>query len=203
MITTAQARPLTTTQQHDLFEKFGLALDNFSLAWRVADLLLEYAVQELPPPRATIQLVGEGREVRIPAQNCGLFTTPVIYTAVLDCRRMLEFFGLTYESKTQTFKPITKRRADDVGIEHLGLELVSPSRLFEVIDVVTTAPLEQSLVSVHRWSNKELAHFTSAKPSVDLQAIRDVSKAMIEACLQLIFDALGQARPRIQPVEAK
>jgi len=195
---------LTATQQHELFEKFGLALDNFSLAWRLADLLLEYAVQELPPPRATIRLLGEGRCVQIPGQNCGVFTTPVIYTAVLDCRRMLEFFGLTYESNTQTLKPITRpRHPDDVGIEHLGLGRVAPKRLFEVIKSVIATPLEQSLCAIHHWSNKELAHFTSAKPSVDLNAIRDVSKAMIEACLQLIFDALGRARPRIQPVHAE
>jgi hypothetical protein len=203
MITTTQTL-LTATQQHELFEKFGLTLDNFSLAWRLADLLIEYAVQELPPPRATIHLRGEGHCVRIPGQNCGLFTTPVIYTAVLDCRRMLEFFGLTYESDTQTLKPITRPRyADDVGIEHLGLERVTPPRLFEVIKSVMATPLERSLSAVHRWSNKELAHFTSAKPSVDLDAIRDVSKAMIEACLQLIFDALGRTRPRIQPLDAE
>jgi hypothetical protein len=203
MITTTQTL-LTATERHELFQKFGLALDNFSLAWRLADLLLEYAVQELPPPRATIRLLGEGRCVQIPGQNCGVFTTPVIYTAVLDCRRMLEFFGLTYESHTHTLKPITRPRyADDVGIEHLGLGLVAPKQLFDVIKSVMGAPVEQSLCAVHRWSNKELAHFTSAKPSVDLDAIRDVSKAMIEACLQLIFDALGQPRPRIQPVDAE
>ena len=59
--------------------------------------------------------------MEIPGKNCGFFTTPVIQMAVLDCRRSLEFFGLTCGSKANCLKPITSRWPDDLGIEHFGL----------------------------------------------------------------------------------
>jgi hypothetical protein len=44
-----------------LREDIGLALDNFSLAWRVADLLIEYAAASVPPPQAIVQLIGRDK----------------------------------------------------------------------------------------------------------------------------------------------
>jgi hypothetical protein len=195
------SRLLSASEQEDIFRsKIGLSLDNFSLAWRVAELLIEYHEAGLPAPRATVRLLGAGRSVEMPGQNCGFFTTPVIQMAILDSRRALDFFGITRDSKSDTLKSITKRQDDDLGIEQFGLPLVSPQRLVETITKVVTTPAEPLLVAVHRWSNKQLAHFTLSDASVTLEAIRDVSKAMIEAYLVFLFDALGHQRPVIQPV---
>lgn len=122
--------------------------------------------------------------------------------AVLDCRRSLEFFGLTRDSKTDVLKPIEKRRPDDLGIEHFGLPWVTADKFLDVVRPVTSLPPEQLFSEVHHWSNKQLAHFTLQQPPLKLETIRDVSKAMIAAYFQLIFDALGLPRPRIQPASA-
>jgi hypothetical protein len=176
-----------------------LALDNFSLASLIASLLREYAAAGLPPPQATVIFQGAGRGIDIPGKNCGFFTTPVIQTAILDCRRSLEFLGLTCDSKANCLKSIASRWPDDLGIEHFGLSQVAPQQFLQTVDRVVSAPVEPLLVDVHRWSNKQLAHFTVAQPSVTFDAIRDVSAVMIEAYLRLLFDALGRPRPRIQP----
>jgi hypothetical protein len=185
-----------------LDEAIGLTLDNFSLAWRVADLLIAYAAASVPPPQAIVRLIGRARSVEIPGQSCGFFTTPVIQMAVLDCRRSLEFFGLTRDSKTNVLRPIQQRRTDDLGIEHFGLPWVTPETFLAVVRPETCLPPEQLLAEVHHWSNKQLAHFTLQQPSLKLETIRDVSKAMIAAYSQLLFDALCLPRPSIQPARA-
>jgi len=196
--------PLSPWEQDRVIKNtIELTLDNFSLVWHVADLLIEYASASLPPPQATISLLGRGRSVQIPGQNCGFFTTPVIQMAILDCRRTLEFFGLTCDSKRHAIVPIDKRRKDDLGIEHFGLPWITEPQLIGASTVVTSAPLEQLLADIHHWSNKRLAHFTLMQPDITLDAIRDVSKAMIDAYLRLLFDALGRPRPKIQPVNSQ
>jgi hypothetical protein len=198
------AHLLSKSEQEDVLRsRICLSLDNFSLAWRIADLLIESAQAGLPPPRATIHLVGAERSVKIPGTSCGFFTTPVVQMAILDCRRTLEFFGITRDSKSDLLKPITKRQEDDLGIEHFGLPLVGPQLLLDTICRVATIPAEPLLVTVHRWSNKHLAHFTLSDASVTFETIRDSSKAMIEAYLVLLFDALGCERPQIQPISTE
>jgi hypothetical protein len=175
------------------------ALDNFSLASIVASLLREYAAAGFPSPQATVVLRGGVRSVEIPGNNCGFFTTPVIQLAVLDCRRSLEFFGLSCDSKANCLKLRASRKSDDLGIEHFGLSQVIPQQFLQTVSGVVSEPIEPLLVEVHRWSNKQLAHFTVAQPSVTLDAIRDMSAVMIAAYFRLLFDALGRPRPRIQP----
>lgn len=182
----------------------SLTLGNFSLAWHVIDLLIDYAAANLPPPEATVSLKGRGRSLHIPGMNCGFFTTPVIQMAVLDYRRSLEFFGLTCEAKSGSIIPIRKRRKDDLGVEHFGLPWASKAQMIvQSGSVMMPDLLEAQLVRVHHWSNKQLAHFTLAVPEIQLDAIRDVCKAMIDAYLRLLFDALGRPRPRIQPVNSQ
>jgi hypothetical protein len=191
---------LTPTEQDKrLKTTIQLALDNFSLASLIASVLREYAAAKLPPPKATVVLRGAGRGVDIPGENCGFFTTPVIQMAILDCRRTLEFFGLTCDSKVGCLKAIAFRRPDDFGIEHFGLAWVSPHQFVQTAGPVVATSIEPLLLDVHRWSNKQLAHFTITEPPVTFDAIRDVSTVMIEAYLRLLFDALGRPRPRIQP----
>ena len=177
-------------------------LHNFSLASHVADLLIEYSSADLPPPHATVYLLGKGRGVEIPGQNCGFFTTPVIQMAILDCRRSLEFFGLAFDSDNHAIVPIKMRRKDDLGIEHFGLPRVTIFQLTSSSIAVASPPIEQLITDIYLWSNKRLAHLTLLDPNIKLETIRDVSKVLADAYLRLLFDGLGRPRPQIQPVNS-
>ncbi len=191
---------LSAAQQEDCLESIvQVTLDNFSMTWRLVDLLISYKASNFPPPTATVHLRGQGPPADIPGTSCGFFVTPVINMAVLDCRRSLEFFGLTCDHKTGHLAPITNRRSDDLGIEHFGLALVSPAQFLQAVASAASVPIEPILIQVHNWSNKQLAHFTILQPTVTLQSIRNMSVAMIEAYMQLLFTALGRPRPGINP----
>jgi hypothetical protein len=191
---------LSAAQQEDCLESIVQeTLDNFSMAWRLVDLLIIYKTSNLPLPTATIHLRGAGPPVDIPGTNCGFFALPVIDKAILDCRKSLEFFGLTCDHKTHCLTPIKGRRPDDLGIENFGLAAVTPSQFIGVASKVVSVPLEPILIQVHKWSNKQLAHFTISKPYVSYQSIRNMSVAMIEAYMHLLFNALGRPRPSINP----
>ena len=194
------SKVLNPAQQEDRLEIIvGVTLDNFSMASLLAKLLITYEALKLPPPTATVLLRGQGPPADIPGTNCGLFATPVFNMAGLDCRRSLEFFGLTCNYTTNHLAPITKRRPDDLGIEHFGLALVSRTQFIGAVSSVISVPVEPILVQVHAWSNKQLAHFTNSESPITLQSIRNMSVAMIEAYMQLLFSALGRARPSINP----
>ena len=192
---------LTAAQQEDYFDSIvQVTLDNFSMTWRLVDVLIAYKASNLPPPTATVYLRGQGPPVDISGANCGLFATPVINMAVLDCRRSLEFFGLRCDHSASHLAPIPGRRPDDLGIEDFGLARVLPAQFIAAASTVISVPLEPILLQVHNWSNKQLAHFTISQPTVTLQSIRNMSIAMIEAYAQLLFDALGNVpRPSINP----
>jgi hypothetical protein len=191
---------LTAAEQQDCLESIvQVTLDNFSMAWRLVDLLITYKASNLPPPTATVHLRGQGPPADIPGTNCGFFATPVINMAVLDCRRSLEFFGLTCDHSTNHLTPIRGRRPDDLGIENFGLALVPPAQFLGAASTVISVPLEPIVIQVHNWSNKQLAHFTISQPTVTLQSIRNMSLAMIEAYVQFLFAALGRPRPSINP----
>jgi hypothetical protein len=192
---------LSAAQQEDRLESIVQeTLDNFSMTWRLVDVLIIYKASNLPPPIATVFLRGAGPSADIPGTNCGFFATPVINMAVLDCRRSLEFFGLTCDHTTNRLTPIIRDRLPtDLGIENFGLALVTPAQFIAVASTVISVPLEPILIQVHNWSNKQLAHFTILQPTLALQSIRNMSVAMIEAYMQLLFDALGRPRPSINP----
>jgi hypothetical protein len=193
-------RVLSAAEQEDCLESIvGVTLDNFSMTRYLFDLLIIYGASNFQPPTATLHLRGEGPPADISGTNCGFFVTPVVNMAVLDCRRSLEFFGLTCDHKTGHLTPITKRRPDDLGIEHFGIALVSPVQFLQAVSSVVSVPVEPVLIQVHHWSNKELAHFTILKPTVTYPSIRNMSVVMIEAYMQLLFTALGRPRPSVNP----
>jgi hypothetical protein len=192
---------LSTAQQEDCLESIvGITLDNFRMASLVAELLITYEALKLPKPNATVLLRGQGPPACIPGTNCGFFATPVFNMAGLDCRRSLEFFGLTCNHSKNSLMPISRvRQPDDLGIENFGLARVTPAQFIGVASTVISVPLEPILIQVHNWTNKELAHFTISQPTMTYQSIRNMSVAMIEAYMQLLFDALGRPRPSINP----
>ncbi len=77
--------------------------------------------------------------------------------------------------------------------------MVTPAQLLGVGSKVISVGLEPILIQVHNWSNKQLAHFTISQPTVTYQSIRNMSVAMIEAYMQLLFFPLGRGRPSINP----
>jgi|SRR5208282_1629191 len=183
---------LNQAQQDELLKyNIPLMLDNFSLASLLAELLISYRTANFPPPSATVFLRGNGPPADIPGENCGFFVTPVIQMAILDCRRSLEFFGLTCDDKTNRLRPIASRRyADDLGMENFGLSQVKPEDFLRTTAPAMTGQVESMLVEVHKFSNKQLAHFTFLQNQVMLPSIRDVSPVMIEAFNHFLFDAL-------------
>ena len=191
---------LNPAQQADCLESIvQVTLDNFSMTSLLVDILIAYQGSNLPPPTATVHLRGQGPPADIPGTSCGFFSTPVIHMAVLDCRRSLEFFGLSCDHRRNRLTPIRNRRADDLGIESFGLALVTQAQFITAASTVISVPLEPILLQVHNWSNKQLAHFTISQPTVTLQSIRNMSVAMIEAYTQLLFVPLGLPRPNINP----
>jgi hypothetical protein len=193
---------LSAAEQEDRLESIVQeTLDNFSMAWRLVDLVITYKASGFSLPAATVHLRGAGPPADIFGTNCGFFALPVIKMAILDCRRSLGFFGLTRDHSTNRLMPIEgkDRRPDDLTIENFGLALVPPAQFIEVASTVISVPLEPILIEVHSWSNKQLAHFTSTQPTVYYPSIRNMSVAMIEAYMQLLFGALGRPRPNINP----
>jgi len=174
-------------------------LDNFSMARHLADLLILYGNAKLPAPRVTVHIEGQLPPVHIPGTNCGFFVTPVFRMAILDCRRSLEFFGLTCDHSTHRLVPLKSRRPDDLGVENFGLPVVTPAQFSTVAALVISTVPEPLFLQVHEWSNKQLAHFTMLEPVVMIPTIRDMSIMMIEAYMRFLFDALGRPRPSINP----
>jgi hypothetical protein len=194
-------QPIFNQAQQDELLKYDiqLMLDNFSLAALLADFLIKYQTAKLPPPSATVFLRGNGPPANIPGENCGFFITPVMHMAILDCRRSLEFFGLTYNDKTSKLKQITSRRTDDLGMESFGLSQVTPENFLRITAPTITGQVEPMLAEVHKFTNKQLAHFTVVQNQVMLPSIRNIYPVMTEAFNHFLFDALGRQRPNIQP----
>jgi hypothetical protein len=191
---------LSTVKQDEFLEDIvQTTLDNFSMAWHLVSLLIAYKRANLPLPAATIYLQGQGPPAHIPGTNCGFFAIPVIHMAIFDCRRSLEFFGLTCNHDTNRLTAIRRRRSDDLGIEHFALARVTPSQFVEATSTVICGKVEPIVVDVHKYGNKRLAHSTMSESTVMLPAIRDMSIVLIEAHMRLLFEALGRPRPSINP----
>lgn len=178
-----------------------VTLDNFSVTRLLVNLLILYSNAKLPNPSATIILKGQLDPACFSGTNCGFFVQPVFRMTVLDCRRSLEFFGLSCDHNAHRLVPISRRRPDDLGVEHFGLSMVTPAQFLSVVAPVVPdgASPEPILLQVHEWSNKQLAHFTLSEPEIMIPAIRDASIIMTEAYMTLLFDALGRPRPAINP----
>jgi hypothetical protein len=193
---------LTSEQQEEfLKDTIQTVLDNFSLARLLTDLFIKYTAAGFQMPQASVCLRGQLPAATVNGENCGFFATPVIQMATLDCRRSLDFFGLTCNHTTNHLESITtpRRYSDDLGIENFGLPLVLPNQFLKIITPATVvSEIERHLVNVHKWSNKELAHFSFSRSGVSLQALHSASVVMVEAYLRFLFDALKIPRPDIQ-----
>jgi hypothetical protein len=191
---------LTQAQQEEfLLDLEAGPLDNFSMAALLFEAMIPYGAANLPYPTATVLLRGQGAPVTIQGANCGLFVTPVGTMAGIDCRRSLEFFGLKLDNTTNSLAPLRNRRKDDVGIESFGLSQVSRQQFIQAVGPTSNQQVEQVLVKVHRWTDKQVAHFTAAPNQASLQAIREASNFMIKAYMCLLYDALRRPRPKLNP----
>jgi hypothetical protein len=177
-------------------------MDNFSMARCLANLIIQYRKAGFPLPQATLRIDGMLPTAHIFAETCGFLVVPVMQKALLDCVGSLMFFGMTCDNSSKVLKSIKlpRRYADDLGIEQFGLPLVSPAQFTQAASRVVSTDIEPVLMKVYDWRNKMGAHFTTSEPAIQYPEIRDVSRVMIEAYMCLVFDALGRARPAINPV---
>lgn len=191
---------LTASQQQERFDYLvGTVLDNFSMTICLINYLEHYYAAKLPPPQATIIFRGQGAPAQIPGTNCGFFVFPVMTMAGVDCRRSLEFFGLRCSPKTKAIEAIQGRQPDDLGIEGFGLPMVTREQFLKATASMLTEPVEPVMAQVHHWTNKQLAHFTHVTDVIDMNPVRAACRVMIEAYMCLLFEALGQPRPKLNP----
>src|SRR5690349_14930043 len=115
-------------QEENLESIVMVTLDNFSVTRLLANVLILYHNAGLPNPRATIYLQGQLAPASFSGTNCGIFVQPVFRMAVLDCRRSLEFFGLSCDHNIHRIVQVRNRRSDDLGVEHFGLSMVTPAQ---------------------------------------------------------------------------
>src|SRR5262249_49407497 len=161
----------TKSEQDEHLELLkGQILDNFSMACRVTEYVMRLQQGGVPLPAMDIRFVGP-MPAAVLGTNCGMFVIPVVKMALIDVRRSLQFFGLNFNGNGLV--PVNHRRPDDLGIEHFGLPRVTPTQFVSVTSRIVRRPVEPTLAEVHKWSNKELAHFTLAKPYLNYPSIRD------------------------------
>jgi hypothetical protein len=138
-----------------------------------------------------------------------VFTNSAVQQGMLEIRRSLEFFGLKVDvdRKRKSTRPkITARgrakgvppppnQKESFGIADFALPWVSRRDFLRVGNAVLGKKCESTIMRVHRWSNKRLAHFTHSVPSVSYGMIRDACLVMIAAHFKFVFDGLGASRP--------
>lgn len=175
------------------------SLSNLRLASLIADLLMESHRKEKNGFPATVRFEAPGRTVEIPGTNCGFFTSPVIFCAILDVRRTLDFFRLRVEKGGDIVQLDGRRYPDDLYITDIGKPPLDPSRLFELGMEINGRPPGTALAEVCSYANKELAHFSKTEVSPELNSVIQSADLMREAILVFVYDALGLPRPETQP----
>ena len=187
-----------------LDDQLRLALDNFALANLVSQHLCRLASEGVTVIPTKIQLGDTPDGVFIPSANCGLFTTPVLNTAMLNVRKLLEFFCLTFDRETSSLKARSNSKyPDDYSILDIQLPAPTPHQ-FYAFGLAFLARSPTSLLhDAYTYTNKELAHFTKTQSMPGWSVLSDCSRLMIEAILVLIYDALSIGRPKLQPTSDK
>lgn len=193
---------LTQAEQEGFFADLEAGtISNFGMALRLFETLSQYSAANLPYPSATIHLQGKLPQITIhQGENCGIFVIPVATMAGIDCRRSLQFFGLTLDNAKHVLTEIRNRRPTDRGIENFGLPMVTLQQFFQALPY-PQAEVELALTNTHHWTDKLVAHFTSAPNLASLQAIRNSSVIMMEAFMVLLYDALKRPRPQLTGLE--
>jgi hypothetical protein len=181
-------------------QQFDVVLSGFAVAADMANWLGRLADFGTSRIQTTVEMQTLGLSPWVmPSNNCGFFTTPVIQNAILDLRRSMEFLGLRFDPQGGRICALTsKRRPDDLGIEHFGQALVSPTGFIRVSDSIRQSS-EPALAEVHQWSNKKLAHFTVHSAEVRFGPIQFACHAMIAALVEFLYRPLNFTIPDLGP----
>lgn len=90
------------------------------------------------------------------------FTNGAIESAIVHCRALLEFLGLSGKNQTELVERENRSKNDDIGIEHFtGLAKLSIQKAIQAYPG-PNADAEAALAYVIYLANKGLAHTTSS-----------------------------------------
>jgi hypothetical protein len=149
-------------------------------------------------------------ELQVIEGNALAFTNPAIEAALVHCRALLEFLGLSAKSE----KVLAQRKSarnDDVVIEHFS---ESTGQLRKITVAEATAPYtgdpaeaEQAFAYVLHTTNKGLAHTTTgfSKSSEASQLIEIAFRGVLTLMVNYFYNPLGiqppdyeiKSRPRL------
>ena len=172
-------------------------LTNLDVCNRVCGVLLPYVRGDEQPPGLQIAFL-PGPTIR--GMNTGVFTTPVILSALVDARKMLSFFGLA--ARDGKLEPYRGKRPDDLDITNLGLSSVSPTQYLKVLSPkISEAALLTYVCSSMKYVNKEVAHLTKVAPNIDFSAILATCDSVESATRKFVCEPLGLPYPNTQIVD--
>src|SRR5882724_428525 len=106
----------------DFDGQLRLVLGNMNPARLISIFLRDAGMRDETEIPAEVRLRAPGQSVLIPGQNCGFFTTPILHCAVLDVRRLLQFFLVRIDDRSRQLMAVSgSRYPDDMLITDLGL----------------------------------------------------------------------------------
>ncbi|MBL9217631.1 MAG: hypothetical protein JNG82_04035 [Opitutaceae bacterium] len=160
---------------------------------------MDHLERNVPPPALTITFSGGGPCPELKASNCGVFTTPVIISALVDIRKFASFFGI-YVDKNGALVSRPKSRTDDFDISDVGLPYPMVVQFLSIMEPegVTDAKFQNAIASCLTYSNKEVAHFTLNKLELYFNPLILASFGIDRAMRILVFDPLGIAHPDLR-----
>lgn len=132
--------------------------------------------------------------------NALAFTNPAIEAALVHCRALLEFLGLSAKNE-KTLAQRKSARNDDVVIEHFS---VPTGHLRKITVVEATAPYtgdpveaEQAFAYVLHTTNKGLAHTTSGfYKSVEASQLLEIAfRGVLTLMVNYFYNPLGVQPP--------
>lgn len=181
---------------------------NLELCVRLCQFLDGHLTKKSPLPQISIQFIGQEDVPRIEARDCLIFCTPVIFSAMVDVRKITAFLGYNLNRKSRTLVRSEKLSNDDYNISDLGLSYPDKTSLVAVLenDGISGPQTEASLTSSLTYVNKTVAHFTEASFLSDIK-LRDIAIACAfgeGAMKRFVFDSLKvrYPSPQVRDVDA-
>lgn len=139
-------------------------------------------------------------ELQVIEGNALAFTTPAIETALVHCRALFEFLGLSAMNDKKLAQRNTARK-DDIFIEHFTgqMEQLRKITVCEATAPYTGDPVEaeQAFAYVIHTTNKGLAHTTScfSKSDEASQLIEIAFRGVLTLMVNYFYNPLGMQPP--------
>jgi hypothetical protein len=208
--------PTLTPEQKDWLEQsLAISLNNFRFAsdWVTRVLTLRDSATGHDVPIWTRVELCHGHPsnlgpiqpfVELTSDNVGFIAMPSVNMAIMDVRRSLPFFGVTFKEPSDKLVQCKLKNpriwmpgahGDDLGIEAFMLPVPTPGLFLSSSARILPDAAESALLSVFQWSNKQLAHFTTSQPNLVYGAIRDSCNFMLDAYQALLYGPLDVPFP--------